>query len=236
MKSILNDTSKPAFKARSPLAWLAQLPTLDQVLTQLDQALKTMTIAPVAHRDNPANRPEIEQHCAILSEEEKKEVAALMRINHVGEVCAQALYQSQAMTTRNQQLRSEFLQAANEEADHLAWTAQRLEELGARTSLLNPLWYTGAFAMGLIAGRLGDTASLSFMSETEHQVEAHLSDHLNKLPAGDTKSRAIVEQMQVDEAMHASKANSLGAEKLAWPVRLAMKTMSKVMTTVAHKL
>jgi ubiquinone biosynthesis monooxygenase Coq7 len=236
MKNTSNDTTKDTLSASSALAWLTKLPSLDQVLTQVDQALKAITIAPVALRDNPANRPGIEQRCQDLSEEEKREAAALMRVNHVGEVCAQALYQSQAMTTRNQQLRAEFLQAANEEADHLAWTSQRIEELGSRTSLLNPLWYAGAFGLGLIAGRIGDTASLSFMAETENQVEAHLAGHLSKLPAGDAKSRAIVEQMQMDEAMHASKANMLGAQKLPLPVRLAMKGMAKVMTTVAHKI
>jgi ubiquinone biosynthesis monooxygenase Coq7 len=157
-----------------------------------------------------------------------------MRVNHVGEVCAQALYSAQALATPNETLRRQFTVAAAEETDHLAWTATRLEELGARQSLLNPLWYAGSFAIGLLAGRAGDAASLGFMVETERQVESHLESHLDRLPAGDTASRAIVTQMKDDEAGHAVAAEQAGAAPLPWPVRMAMRAAGRVMTTTAH--
>jgi ubiquinone biosynthesis monooxygenase Coq7 len=157
-----------------------------------------------------------------------------MRVNHVGEVCAQALYTAQAMATRNEGLRAQLEKAAREETDHLAWTQARLDELGARPSLLNPLWYAGAFGLGLVAGRLGDRVSLGFIVETERQVEAHLQSHLERLPAADHASRAIVAQMKDDEAAHAASAQASGAAELPQPVKLAMRAAAKVMTTTAH--
>ena len=157
-----------------------------------------------------------------------------MRVNHVGEVCAQALYQAQAMATRDPALRSHFEHAAREETDHLAWTQQRLDELGARPSLLNPLWYAGAFGIGWLAGRTGDALSLGFVVETERQVERHLQQHLTRLPAEDRASRAIVQKMMEDEAHHAEQAEHAGASPLPQPLRWAMRAAAKVMTGTAH--
>lgn len=159
-----------------------------------------------------------------------------MRVNHVGEVCAQALYSAQALVTRDEALRRQFETAAREETDHLAWTQQRLDELGARPSLLNPLWYAGAFAIGLLAGRSGDARSLGFLVETERQVERHLESHLDRLPAADHASRAIVDKMKQDEARHADQAETSGAAALPAPVRWAMRAAAKVMTTTAHRI
>lgn len=163
-----------------------------------------------------------------------RQAAALMRVNHVGEVCAQALYTAQALGTRDPALRRHFERAADEETDHLAWTAERLQELGDRPSLLNPLWYAGAFAIGLVAGRLGDRVSLGFVVETERQVEAHLETHMRRLPPGDHASRAIVAQMKDDEAAHAGQALAAGAVELPAPARALMRAAAKVMTTTAH--
>ncbi len=159
-----------------------------------------------------------------------------MRVNHVGEVCAQALYTAQAAVTRDPALRAHFLEAAHEETDHLAWTRQRLDDLGARPSVLNPLWYAGAFGLGLIAGRLGDALSLGFVAETERQVEAHLESHLDRLPPTDHASRTVVEQMKVDEARHATQAVAAGAAGLPEAAKALMRIASKVMTTVAHRI
>lgn len=169
-----------------------------------------------------------------LSAQEAHLSAALMRVNHVGEICAQALYNAQLVATRNPALRQGFLQAAREEADHLAWTQQRLRELDSRPSLLNPLWYAGAFGIGLIAGRIGDGVSLGFVVETEAQVEQHLASHLDRLPPADHASRAIVLQMKEDEARHGAQAQDAGAVPLPSPVRWAMRAAAKVMTTTAH--
>lgn len=171
-----------------------------------------------------------------LTQAERREAGALMRVNHVGEVCAQALYTAQAAVTRDPKLRAHFDEAAREETDHLAWTQQRIEELGAHASALNPLWYLGAFGLGLVAGRLGDPLSLGFVAETERQVEAHLDGHLDRLPAGDTASRAVVTQMKLDEARHAAQAWSAGAQELPAPVKALMRLASRVMTTVAHRI
>ncbi len=159
-----------------------------------------------------------------------------MRVNHVGEVCAQALYTAQAATTSNPVLRQHFLHAAQEETDHLAWTRQRLDELGARPSLLNPLWYAGALGLGLLAGRLGDKVSLGFVIETERQVAAHLESHLAVLPAHDHASRAIVQQMQADELAHAAQAEHAGGMPLPEPVKGLMRLAAKVMTSTAHHI
>ena len=171
-----------------------------------------------------------------LSADDRRQAGALMRVNHVGEVCAQALYEGQAATTSDPRLESFFRSAAAEEGDHLAWTRARLDELGAAPSLLNPLWYAGAFVLGALAGRLGDRFSLGFMVETERQVERHLAGHLQRLPEHDEQSRAIVEQMKQDEAGHADSAQALGAAPMPAPVRAAMRAAAKVMTTTAHYL
>jgi ubiquinone biosynthesis monooxygenase Coq7 len=167
---------------------------------------------------------------------ERQRSGALMRVNHVGEVCAQALYQAQALTARTPALRQQMQQAAREEMDHLAWTEQRLQELGDRPSLLNPLWYAGSFAIGLLAGRLGDSASLGFVVETERQVEQHLAGHLDRLPEADARSRAIVDQMRADERRHADDAQQAGGQDLPAPVRWLMRGAAKVMTTTAHRI
>jgi len=205
---------------------------IDALLTTADTALRTLFATP--HAALPT--PQAAAPGSSLSEEEKKLSAALMRVNHVGEVCAQALYTAQAFTTRNAALRTHFTKACVEETDHLAWTKQRLDELGSRPSLLNPLWYAGAFGIGLLAGRLGDRVSLGFVVETERQVEAHLMSHMDRLPAGDTASRAIVTQMAADEVRHALDAQKAGAMELPPPVKDLMKAAAKVMTTVAHHI
>jgi ubiquinone biosynthesis monooxygenase Coq7 len=171
-----------------------------------------------------------------LGADEARESAALMRVNHVGEICAQALYTAQAAATRNPALRAHFEAAAREETDHLAWTRERLSELNDRPSILNPLWYAGAFGLGLLAGRLGDRVSLGFVVETERQVEAHLESHLSRLPAADQASRAIVSQMKEDEAAHAAQAVAAGAIPLPAPAKALMRAAAKVMTSTAHYL
>lgn len=171
-----------------------------------------------------------------LSAQERSHAAALMRVNHVGEVCAQALYNAQALTARDPALRAHHEQAAREEMQHLAWTRSRVAELGGRLSLLNPLWYAGSFGIGMMAGRLGDRTSLGFVIETEKQVEQHLAGHLQRLPSGDTASRAIVEQMRQDEARHAREAEEAGGVRPPLPVRWVMRAAAKVMTTTAHYL
>jgi ubiquinone biosynthesis monooxygenase Coq7 len=203
---------------------------MDALLAAADSALRTLFAKPHAQRACPVV-PADETH---LAPDERKHAAALMRVNHVGEVCAQALYTAQALATSNPELRKHFEKAADEETDHLAWTGERLSELGDRPSLLNPIWYAGAFAIGLVAGRLGDRVSLGFVVETERQVEAHLESHLERLPAQDHASRAIVAQMKEDEATHASTALAAGGIELPPPVKGLMRAAAKVMTTTAH--
>lgn len=203
---------------------------MDRILGALDGALRTLFATPRATRPCPVV-PADDTH---LGAQERSHAAALMRVNHVGEVCAQALYTAQALATSNPELRQKMERAAREETDHLAWTKSRLDELGARPSLLNPLWYAGAFGLGLLAGRFGDPVSLGFVVETERQVEAHLQTHLERLPAGDHASRAIVVQMKEDEAAHADAALRAGAAELPLPVKAAMRAAAKVMTTTAH--
>ncbi|MET3179323.1 UNVERIFIED_ORG: ubiquinone biosynthesis monooxygenase Coq7 [Variovorax guangxiensis] len=205
---------------------------IDSVLTAADSALRTLFARPHATRATPAPF----QSTGELSEADRREAGALMRVNHVGEVCAQALYTAQAAVARDPALRAHFIEAAHEETDHLAWTRQRLDELGARPSILNPLWYAGAFGLGLVAGRLGDPLSLGFVAETERQVEAHLDSHLDRLPPGDSSSRAVVEQMKLDEARHASQAVDAGAAELPAPAKALMRVASRVMTTLAHRI
>ena len=207
-------------------------PTIDRWITAADAALRTVSGGVQAARPMP--RPEGE--AGSLSPEERRLAAALIRVDHVGEVCAQALYQAQALTARTEALRDHMREAARDEVDHLAWTSQRLRELGDRTSLLNPLWYAGAFAIGLAAGRAGDRWSLGFVVETERQVEEHLAGHLERLPAADRASRAIVDVMKQDEARHARQADEAGAARLPLPIRWAMRAAAKVMTTTAHRV
>jgi ubiquinone biosynthesis monooxygenase Coq7 len=204
----------------------------DRFLTTADGALRTLFVAPHATRVCPTVSSEVTQ----LSDAEKVQAGALMRVNHVGEVCAQALYTAQALTTRNEGLAAQFERASLEENDHLAWTRQRLDELGAHPSVLNPLWYGAAFGLGLLAGRLGDALSLGFVVETEKQVETHLQSHLTLLPANDHASRAIVAQMKDDEARHALEAMKAGASELPQVVKGLMKAAARVMTTVAQRI
>ena len=208
---------------------------MDALFIAADSALRTVFAQHHASRPTPTGcEPDSAQ---ALSDLEKRESAALMRVNHVGEVCAQALYSAQALATRDPALRQHFLAASAEETDHLAWTEARLRELGDRTSLLNPLWYAGAFGIGFLAGKLGgDKVSLGFVVETEKQVEAHLQSHMTKLPSNDRTSRAIVSQMKADEIRHAQEAQKAGATDLPEPMKQAMRLAAKVMTTVAHRI
>ena len=204
----------------------------DRLLVSLDNALRTVSGAVHAARPNPAGRVPDQD----LDAEQRRLSGALMRVNHVGEVCAQALYQAQALTAGSDALQQEMAEAAREETDHLAWTQQRLGELGDRVSLLNPLWYAGAFGIGLLAGRLGDRVSLGFVVETERQVEAHLAGHLSRLPVADERSRAIVEAMKEDERRHADRALAAGGMQLPAPVRWLMRGAAKVMTVTAYRI
>jgi 3-demethoxyubiquinol 3-hydroxylase len=205
--------------------------TLDQWLISADQALRTMAGGAHAARPCPGQVDE-----EPLSVEARRTAGPLMRVNHVGEVCAQALYQAQALTADRPEMRQRMQAAARDEMDHLAWTAQRLRELGDRPSFLNPLWYAGSFAIGLVAGRMGEANSLGFVVETERQVEQHLASHLDRLPASDGRSRAIVEQMRDDERRHADEALDAGGRRLPLPVRWMMRAAAKVMTTTAHRI
>jgi len=208
---------------------------LDELISEFDRGLRSLTGVSRMSRPLPLPRqPAASAEAPELSPAERAHAAALMRVNHVGEVCAQALYQAQKIATRSPSLRAVFDRAAVEEEDHLAWTSKRLEALDSRPSLLNPLWYTGALAIGLAAGRMGDRVSLGFMAETERQVEQHLDSHLEQLPAADHESRAIVEQMRVDEAQHGKAAMDAGGVELPFPARALMRAMSKVMTRTAY--
>lgn len=205
---------------------------LDRLIVEFDKALRAVALSAASRRPNPAEDvPE-----ADLSERERRHAAALMRVNHVGEICAQALYQGQSVTSRTPSLRAELAQAAQEETEHLAWTEARIAELGGRKSLLNPLWYGGALAIGLAAGAGGDRWNLGFLAETERQVGAHLDGHLKRLPAADHRSRAIVAQMRSDELAHAAAAVRLGAAELPRPVGMAMRVASGFMTRLAYYL
>ncbi len=205
---------------------------MDKFLTAADAALRTLFADPVAAERSPAaGIAEAE-----LSDEQRKLSAALMRVNHVGEVCAQALYNAQAMVTKDMELREHLLQAAREEMDHLAWTRERLHALGGRPSLLNPLWFGGAFAIGTIAAKISDAASLGFVVETENQVSAHLASHLGRLPEEDQASRAVVERMKDDEERHAAAAIDEGAMQLPPLAQRLMRMAAKVMTITAHRI
>jgi len=206
---------------------------MDTLFTTADRALRTVFAYHHASRANPANGIAD----APLSEVEKREASALMRVNHVGEVCAQALYTAQALATKDEALRRHLQAACEEETDHLAWTEERLKQLGGRTSLLNPLWYAGAFGIGFLAAKFGgDAMSLGFVVETEKQVEAHLQSHMQRLPENDQASRAIVAQMKADEMRHAQEAQAAGAVELPAPFKGLMQVAAGVMTAVAHRI
>lgn len=204
--------------------------TIDDWISAADNMLRAVSGGSQARRASPARG----LPTSALPPQAQQLSGALMRVNHVGEVCAQALYEAQAMGTRNAGQRAHLREAAQDESDHLAWTARRLDELGAHRSWLNPLWYAGAFTLGSLAARAGDRWSLGFVIETERQVEAHLAGHLSRLPQEDLASRAIVAQMKDDEARHAEAAQAAGGHELPWPVRQAMRLAAKVMTTTAH--
>jgi ubiquinone biosynthesis monooxygenase Coq7 len=202
----------------------------DRLISDFDAALRAVAAVSRAGRPSPS------AHVAesAMSDQARRHSAGLMRVNHVGEVCAQALYQAKARFARSDAIRAQFLQAGEEEEDHLSWTAERLRELGSRPSLLNPLWYAGAYALGAAAAKLGDPHSLGFVVETERQVEAHLNGHLNTLPIEDAKSRAIVKQMGEDEAAHGATAKALGAKEVPPLVQKGMQAAARIMTTTAY--
>ena len=205
---------------------------IDRLIVEFDKGLRTLFSQAHSARAHPdANVPD-----APMDEADKKHAAALMRVNHSGEICAQALYQGQALTARDPAVQQTLQRAAQEETEHLAWTARRVHELGGHLSLLNPVWYTGSLAIGAVAGLLGDKWTLGFLAETERQVGEHLQGHLDRLPLQDEKSRAIVKQMYTDETGHAELATSLGGAELPQPVQLAMNLNSKVMTTLAYRV
>jgi 3-demethoxyubiquinol 3-hydroxylase len=205
---------------------------VDRLLVDAQNALGTVFGSSQAERPNPGNaQPEV-----VLDESDRRHAAGLMRVNHVGEVCAQALYVGQAAVARDARTRDQLLAAAQEETDHLAWCADRLRELDSRPSLLNPLWYAGSYAIGVLAGLRGDGWNLGFVVETERQVEAHIAEHLQALPAADGRSRAILATMQADEARHADQAQARGARALPPPVPTLMAAASKLMKTVAYRV
>ncbi len=206
---------------------------LDRLIASVDEALRISTgEAPTPERENPAG----DIPPAELDDEESRHVAGLMRINHTGEVCAQALYAGQAATARLDETRESMQQAADEEIDHLAWCEERLRELDSRPSILNPLWYAGSFTIGALAGIAGDQWSLGFVKETENQVEAHLEDHLERLPEGDERSQAILDQMKTDEARHAEMADEAGARDLPKPIQSAMAFTAGIMKSLAYRI
>ena len=205
---------------------------IDTLIVGFDRALRTLSGTVAAARATPGAgtpEPKLEPH-------EQRDAAGLMRVNHTGEVCAQALYSAQAIVARDPEVRERYADAARDEEDHLAWTQARLDELGARPSLLNPLWYAGSFAIGIVAGIAGDRTNLGFVVETERQVEEHLTAHIERLPPNDTKSRAIVTQMRDDESRHGAMALEAGALPLPFPIRHAMRAAADLMRAVAYRI
>lgn len=205
---------------------------IDQFIIEFDRALRTIAAPVRTIRSVPGS----DATETILDDAQRRHVAGLMRVNHCGEICAQALYQGQALTSRDPEIRDALRQAADEETEHLAWTAMRIAELGGRKSLLNPLWYAGSLSLGVAAGLLGDKWNLGFLAETERQVEVHLDGHLAEIPVSDTRSRAIVDQMRLDEIKHAETAIAHGAAELPSAIKGAMRLMAKVMTGLAYRL
>jgi ubiquinone biosynthesis monooxygenase Coq7 len=218
---------------------MARGPHLDTLISAADRALRALLAPPAAGRPLPPQKPaekSDEKPAPTLSPDDRRESAALMRVNHAGEVAAQALYHAQALFARDARVRDFMLHAAREETDHLAWCETRLKELGARPSVLNPLWYAGSFGIGALAAMLGDRASLGFVAETERQVEGHLKSHLERLPPDDLRSRAIVEAMCHDEVGHGREAQSAGAASLPGPVRELMRRTAQIMTHTSYRL
>ena len=209
-----------------------RLLTTDKLICAFDTGLRTL----LAKHHSERQHPDADLDEPVLNEQEKKHVSALMRVNHTGEVCAQALYSGQALTAQSAATTITMQQAAREETEHLAWCESRIEALGGHTSILNPLFYAGSFAIGAVAGALGDKWSLGFLEETEKQVGAHLASHLNQLPMIDEKSRRIIEQMQVDEAKHANDAKQQGAAELPTPIKFCMTKMSQLMTSTTYHI
>jgi ubiquinone biosynthesis monooxygenase Coq7 len=212
---------------------------MDRFIIAFDRGLRTLLAQPRSSRPYPGrdhpNAPELQANTGDRAQDiRNKHVAALMRVNHCGEICAQALYSGQSLTARNQETVEALQQAAKEETEHLAWCEQRIEELGGRKSLLNPLWYGGSFALGAVSGLLGDKWNLGFLAETERQVGKHLESHLAQLPDDDAKSRAVLQQMHADETRHAQTAVRHGAADLPWPVRRAMRFASRIMTRTSY--
>lgn len=206
--------------------------SIDKVIIEFDRALRTVFSSARTVRPRPGEDvPDVP-----LGADDRRHVIGLMRVNHCGEICAQALYQGQALTSRDQAVKDALRGAADEETEHLAWTEQRISELGGRKSLLNPVWYAGSLSLGLFAGGLGDRWNLGFLAETERQVEAHLDGHLRSLPEADVRSRAIVGQMRRDEICHAETAVSLGGNELPSPVKFLMKRLARVMTYTAYRI
>ena len=205
---------------------------LDRLIIEFDRALRTLAGASPPPREMPGQ----ELAEADLSDAERRHAAALMRVNHTGEICAQALYTGQALTARNQGTQQVLESAANEETEHLAWTASRVERLGGKVSVLNPAFYAGAFVIGALSGALGDRWSLGFLAETERQVEAHLDGHLDSLPASDKKSRSVIEKMKQDEARHAASATAHGASELPAPIKKIMKAAARAMTATTYRI
>jgi ubiquinone biosynthesis monooxygenase Coq7 len=228
MATPMNALANPAFSRRRTF--------LDSLLIEANNAMQVLAGAGQASRPYPAGPAPVGEQAQNLSEQEKRHAAGLMRVNHVGEVCAQALYRGQALFCRDAAIQEVLLHAAAEEVDHLVWCDERLNELNSRPSIFNPLWYAGSFTLGVLAGRAGTGKNLGFMAETERQVEEHLNGHLNDLPISDGRSRCVVEQMRNDEIEHRSTAERNGADTLSAPVKLAMRFMSKIMTTTAYRL
>ncbi len=221
----------PVMSQSGPSAFMRRVGPLDAVLSEVDRALRVLSGNATAGRPNPAQAALAPD---ALSTQEKRHSAGLMRVNHVGEVCAQALYRGQALACKAPAARALLLEAASEEVDHLVWCDQRLTELGSRPSLLNPVWYAGSFTLGILASYAGVPRNLGFMAETERQVEAHLEEHLRSLPEQDLRSREIVQKMKEDEAQHRDSAEQAGGIPMPAPIRGAMRAMSKVMTTTAY--
>ncbi len=232
------DTFASAPQQHSGPGSLRRTSRLDALLAEVGHALQVLGGTIPASRPNPANAAQDAPASAAhepLSEAQSRHAAGLMRVNHVGEICAQALYRGQALFCRDAAIRNVFLEAAVEEVDHLVWCHERLDELSSRPSVFNPLWYAGSFSLGVLASRAGTASNLGFMAETERQVEEHLDGHLERLPAADARSRAIVGQMRDDEIEHRTTAEDHGASKLPLPVRMAMRGMSRIMTATAYR-
>ena len=231
----VSSTSTALAVVPAPPTFVRRRSLFDAVLTEVGHALNILSRSAQASRPNPAGKP-LTQKETHLNESEAKHAAGLMRVNHVGEVCAQALYRGQALMTSDEAVRDLLYEASSEEVDHLVWCDERLRELGSRPSVLNPLWYAASLGLGVIASKAGTPYNLGFMAETERQVEQHLDSHLRSLPEQDQRSRQIVEQMRIDEIEHRLTAEKHGARDLPFPVKTAMRIMSKVMTTSAYRI